>query len=81
MFDSDHDVEFISGDVIVTTGVTEELDDEKVWLRMDPVPGGGGDDGEYTRLVLMCGAKEMGLVPHQILHDLLRYILYYCIIL
>ena len=65
-------MEFISGDVIVTTGVTEELDDEKVWLGMDPVPGGGGDDGEYTRLVLMCGDKEMGLVPHQILHDLLR---------
>ena len=72
MFDSDHDVEFISGDVIVTTGVTEELDDEKVWLRMDPVPGGGGDDKEYTRLVLMCGGKEMGLIPHQILHDLIR---------
>ena len=72
MFDSDHDVEFISGDVTVTTGMTEELDDEKVWLRMDPVPRGGGDDGEYTRLVLMCGRNERGLVPHQILHDLIR---------
>ena len=72
MFDSDHDVEFISSDVLVTTGMTEELDDEKVWLRMDPLRGGGGDDGEYTRLVLMCGGKEMGLVPHQILRDLLR---------
>ena len=72
MFDSDHDVEFISGDVIVTTGVTEELNNEKVWLRMDPVPGESGDEDEYTRLVLMCGGKERGLVPHQILHDLIR---------